>query len=59
MFGIWQFVRSAGSICDLDDLEFWWLSRRGKEAKYANGARTDAATDNGAILTLIVAASVN
>ena len=31
----------------------------GNEAKYANGARTDAATDNGAILTLIVAASVN
>ena len=29
------------------------------EAKYANGGRTDAATDNGAILTLIVAASVN
>ena len=33
----------------------------GNEAKYANGARTDAATDNGSILTLILlmAASVN
>ena len=61
VFAISQFVRSVGSICDLNDLEFWWLSRRGwwNEGKYANGGRTDAATDNGTILTLFVAASVN
>ena len=66
MFAIWQFVRyllvqsvtwMTWNSDDYRDAGGGW----GKEAKYANGARTDAATDNGSILTLIllVAASVN